>query len=260
MPATPTAPRAAPRTVAGTPSVDRVGDERREPAELFRRRRIVVQEALREAHDADVQAAHEVGLRAGGADGELGAAAADVGEHQRPARPAGELCRAAAEGERALLFAAEHARGHGEVARDAVEEAAAVGRVAKHAGGHEQAPRRAVGLEARRIPSQAGARARDGGGVETPGPVDALAEPDHGRQARLRPAPRRPSPDLRQKQTAGVGAEVDDGDPHGAASGRARTPRSAVIAPRLLDLRQHGLGRRRRPGARGRGRRARAGT
>ena len=116
MPATPTAPRAAPRTVAGTPSAIAPATKRREPAELLRRRRIVVQEALGEAHDADVQAAHEVGLRAGGADGELGAAAADVDEHQRAARPAGELGRAAAKGEGALLLAAEHARRQGEVA------------------------------------------------------------------------------------------------------------------------------------------------
>ena len=144
-----------------------------------------MQKALGQAHHAHVQAAHEPGLLAGLAHRELGASAADVDEHQSAARQSGELPRAATKGKAALLLPVEDARRQREVAEDAVQKRAAVGRVAQHAGADQQAPRGAVGLEARRVPGQAGTRASDGLGVQPPALVDALAEPHDRRQARV---------------------------------------------------------------------------
>ena len=62
------------------------GDVAREGRDLRRLRRIVAEEALGEPHHADVEAAHERRRLAGGADGELRAAAADVDEQERIGR------------------------------------------------------------------------------------------------------------------------------------------------------------------------------
>ncbi len=62
------------------------GDVAREGRDLRRLRRVAAEEALGEPHHPDVEAAHELRRPAGGADGELGAAAADVDQQERVGR------------------------------------------------------------------------------------------------------------------------------------------------------------------------------
>ena len=139
------------------------GDVAREGRDLRRLRRIVVEEALGEPHHADVEAAHERRRLAGGADGELRAAAADVDEQERVRGGGRRVARdeprgAAAEGERALLLPGQDPPRQAEVVLEGLEELPAVPGVAQDAGGDEQAPRGAVGLDARRVPGEAGVR------------------------------------------------------------------------------------------------------
>ncbi len=110
------------------------------------------------------------------------------------------------------------------------EELPAVPGVTQDAGGDEEAPRRAVGLEARRVPGDAGVRPRHGVLVQPAGLVDALAQPHHGREPlRLLHAA---VAHVGEEQPAGVGPEVDDRDPH-ARTVRAAPRRAARIARRL---------------------------
>ncbi len=177
MPATPTR-RADPGAhVGGKTRVQKPVDELDRRAPLRRGRRVVGEEALGDAHGAHVEAADEARRPAGSADGELGAAAADVDDRELGGVRL-ERRRGAAKGEARLLLPVDDAVRQAEVALDRGEKGEPVGGVAQDAGGDEQA---ALGRDRRR---RAGRRSRAGARVR------AAASPS-SRPVRSTPCPSR---------------------------------------------------------------------
>src|SRR5690606_1567502 len=154
-------------------------DVRRGGGDLVGGGRVGAQVALGEADRSHVQADPVGG--GGGAEHQLGGAAADVDHQRGSGGQALDGADRAAVGQLRLLLAGGDLGVDAEDRADAGDEVLAVGGVAGRGGGHEAdvLAAHAVVLHQRVVSAGGVQRALDGDGVEAPGAVHAEPEADH---------------------------------------------------------------------------------